>query len=76
MRTDDWLESLLALRRAIELRRAKLVLAREESSTARTEPARSLAFALHEELLNAYATWLKGVEWELRNAGMRRGRRG
>ena len=64
MRTDDWLESLLALRPAIEHRRAVLNLARQKSSSAGNESARLLAFALHEELLNAYTAWLKGVEAE------------
>lgn len=74
MRTEDWLESLLALRPAIELRRAVLTLARHRSRSARDDPARLLAFALHEDLLNAYSAWLKRVESErrtLRRTAMR-----
>jgi len=78
MRTEEWLESLLALRPAIERRRALLTLAKQKSSSARDESGRSLAFALQDDLLNAYTTWLKRVESELRSvrrAGKPRGRR-
>jgi len=66
MSTDEWLESLRAVRRAIEHRRAVLTLAKQKYSSARNDSARLLAFALHEDLLNAYTTWLKRVESELR----------
>ena len=78
MLTEEWFESLLALRPAIEYRRAKLTLAKRNPRSPRDEPGRSLGFALHDDLLNAYTAWLKRVESELRSvrrAGKPRGRR-